>query len=412
MEQKQLDELDESYFGEEFIDDDSFDDLELEDAPRASASEESDDDFDDIVIEDLASKSKTEKKVVRKVKMTPKAVKMERNDFTSGENSFYKEAKPAGEEKKTADSMMQKKKVIKESPKKELKSSAVDVSPTVNPWEGDAVKSTGSSSKSEKTDKVEKANESSLFAETSTWKAISAVVIVLLVFSVFTQGFHFSEGSQITTGAVAGEGAMAGKEITLAQAEKRVLDYVNQNLLRPPYVAELMSSAELKDVFKVTLSVSGQDVDSYLTKDGRYFFPQGFDISYAVVVETDEESADVTDAEDTELADTSAPEEVVTAPVNTEEEVIAGGAAREFTLTAKKWLFSPQELTVKSGEKVVLTIVPEGLEFTFAIPELGVEKQVSGTTMVEFTASKPGEFEFSCSSCESWRGMTGTLLVY
>jgi plastocyanin len=55
--------------------------------------------------------------------------------------------------------------------------------------------------------------------------------------------------------------------------------------------------------------------------------------------------------------------------------------------------------------------MPEGLDFTFAIAELGVSQEVSGDTAVSFVASTAGEFEYSCSSCEDWRGMTGTLVV-
>ena len=46
-----------------------------------------------------------------------------------------------------------------------------------------------------------------------------------------------------------------------------------------------------------------------------------------------------------------------------------------------------------------------------SIQELGVEQEISGRTTVEFDARKTGSFEFSCSSCEDWRGMVGTLVV-
>ena len=83
----------------------------------------------------------------------------------------------------------------------------------------------------------------------------------------------------------------------------------------------------------------------------------------------------------------------------------------EVTLSAKKWIFKPSEITVKRGSKVQLTIVPSDLEFTFAVPGLGVEQKVSGETKVDFTAENTGSFEFTCGSCEEWRGMKGTLVV-
>ena len=60
---------------------------------------------------------------------------------------------------------------------------------------------------------------------------------------------------------------------------------------------------------------------------------------------------------------------------------------------------------------MVVTVVPSGLDFTFAVPALGVEQKVAGTTEVEFVADKAGTFDFTCGSCEDWRGMKGTLVV-
>ena len=83
----------------------------------------------------------------------------------------------------------------------------------------------------------------------------------------------------------------------------------------------------------------------------------------------------------------------------------------KLTLNAKKWIFQPNVLRVKKGSKVVLTVVPNGLDFTFAVPTLGIEKKVVGTTEVAFTADKDGTFDYVCGSCEDWRGMRGNLVV-
>jgi len=101
----------------------------------------------------------------------------------------------------------------------------------------------------------------------------------------------------------------------------------------------------------------------------------------------------------------------VTVPAGAEPVVEPEPANVELTLAAKKWLFTPNTLSVSEGDTVSLTINPSGLDFTFAIPDLGVEKEVSGPTTVSFTANSAGSFDFACSSCESWRGMTGTLNV-
>ena len=106
-------------------------------------------------------------------------------------------------------------------------------------------------------------------------------------------------------------------------------------------------------------------------------------------------------------------------PVQVEEPVevvptptpVITGETKEITLQAKRWLFNPQDVTVNKGDHVVLTIKPENLAFTFGLESFDVEEDVDGQTVVEFTADKSGDFVFTCSSCEDWRGMTGMLTV-
>ncbi len=81
------------------------------------------------------------------------------------------------------------------------------------------------------------------------------------------------------------------------------------------------------------------------------------------------------------------------------------------TLKAKRWIFTPQTFVVKQGDHVELTITPENLRFTFAIPELGVEEYINKVTTVQFNATKKGTFRFICSSCEEYRGMEGTITI-
>jgi protein-disulfide isomerase len=101
----------------------------------------------------------------------------------------------------------------------------------------------------------------------STWRLISGVLLILLVVAIYTNGFNFTGAASVNTLA-----------LTQIDAEDKVLDYVNENLLRPPFTAEVKSSEELGSLFRVMLDVGGQDVESYITKDGRFFFPQGFDL--------------------------------------------------------------------------------------------------------------------------------------
>lgn len=91
-------------------------------------------------------------------------------------------------------------------------------------------------------------------------------------------------------------------------------------------------------------------------------------------------------------------------PVTTEK-------GTELTLLAKRWMFDPNTLYANAGENIHLTIKSTDLDFVFSIHGLEVQQAVSGITLVDFTPSVPGTYTFTCSSCDSWRGMEGQLIV-
>ena len=383
MEQKQLDEMEDSYFGEEFIDEDE---LVLEEAPIVEEISEIKEEPKIEIVEEVAVKPAKEKKPAKK-----------------------KTAKKTTS-KKTEDKL----EVKSASEKSDLKDS-VEAAKPVDPWAD------------------EDEDDSGAFKEASTWKAIAGIAIVLLIVSLFTQGFHFSDGAATDSSEVA-----AGLSIT--EAEGKALGFVNENLLQPPFLAELESSEDVGQLYKVTLGVAGQSLDSYITKDGELFFPQGFSVdNFEPVAENNEVVAAPVDvpvepvaeapAEEPvaevleelvveepaaeENTEEEAPVEEVVEPVVVPEPVVEEPVAEtvEVNLRARKWLFEPFTVKVKQGSLVKLNVLPQDLQFTFAVPEFGVEEEISGATAFEFTADKVGNFEFLCSSCDAIRGMTGTLVV-
>ncbi len=371
MEQKQLDELEESFTGEEFLDDSGL------------TKEE------EIIIETARAKRGNKKTAAKKASEEKKAEAAE------------EKSKLVEERRKEVKTFTIK--VDKESvPELELKEKPAinEPTPTVNPWE------------QAPTEKPEEG----FFTKVSTWKVLTGVLIIVLIFSVLTQGFNFA-------------GSTA--EIPLNEAEATVVNYVNNNLLPPPFAAEVKSSGEADyNLYRVTLLVTGQTVDSYITKDGKLFFPQGFNTGTSLEEElAANQSVELSPEENTVIDLPPTAEPVIGLPPNesavaeeptevpptestaVEEPVVPVENPTEFTITAKKWLFTPNKITVDLGKKITFTIEPQEMEFTFSLPGLGVEQTVAGTTMVEFTPRQAGTFEFSCLSCEAWRGMTGTLVV-
>ena len=84
-------------------------------------------------------------------------------------------------------------------------------------------------------------------------------------------------------------------------------------------------------------------------------------------------------------------------------------------LTAKKFDYSPNEITVKKGEPVVIEIVSLDRKHGFTIPDFGVRSDVKpgAKNVVRFTPDKAGTFNFHCDLfCGSGHeGMTGTIVV-
>ena len=90
-------------------------------------------------------------------------------------------------------------------------------------------------------------------------------------------------------------------------------------------------------------------------------------------------------------------------------------AVHEIKMTAKKYEFNPEEVRVKQGEKMRLLITAIDRSHGIEIKELGIKVRLEEgkETPVEFTADKPGEYEFNCAVRCGWRhgSMKGKLIV-
>ena len=90
-------------------------------------------------------------------------------------------------------------------------------------------------------------------------------------------------------------------------------------------------------------------------------------------------------------------------------------AGSETKITAKKYEFDPNVITVKSGERVKLVITALDHDHGFKLEAFKVNERLKkGTpTTIEFTADKVGTFAFECSHfCGVGHGkMKGTLVV-
>ncbi|MFT7507781.1 MAG: plastocyanin [Acidimicrobiales bacterium] len=86
---------------------------------------------------------------------------------------------------------------------------------------------------------------------------------------------------------------------------------------------------------------------------------------------------------------------------------IETGVVKEFTIVSKKleWRFEPESIEVEQGDRIIATVINEdNFDHGFAIDAFGISQRLpaDGTIVVEFVATKSGEFPFYCSvSCSS-----------
>ena len=90
-------------------------------------------------------------------------------------------------------------------------------------------------------------------------------------------------------------------------------------------------------------------------------------------------------------------------------------AEREIHITAKKFEFTPDTITLKKGEPVVLVLSSQDRKHGFNLRGFGIRADVNpgGTARIRFNPNKTGKFTFSCDVfCgEGHEDMTGTMVV-
>jgi predicted DsbA family dithiol-disulfide isomerase len=103
----------------------------------------------------------------------------------------------------------------------------------------------------------------------SMWKILTFVLVVLLVISIVTRGFNFS-------------GTSTGTIVSKEQAKATAEDFIKKNLIQPGVTIIVNDVKEENGLYSLAITVTAQgqtqNVNSYITKDGQIFFPQGINI--------------------------------------------------------------------------------------------------------------------------------------
>ena len=99
---------------------------------------------------------------------------------------------------------------------------------------------------------------------------ILAVILIVVLITGFSLTGMFSASTPSSTSLTT---------LTKDQIGKKVIDYINNNLVNPGTSASLVSVEDAGEVYKVTTSYQGRQIPIYATKDGSYLFLGAYDLN-------------------------------------------------------------------------------------------------------------------------------------
>ena len=102
-------------------------------------------------------------------------------------------------------------------------------------------------------------------------------------------------------------------------------------------------------------------------------------------------------------------------PTPTEEAVEPIEEVVEIDMEAASYSFRPNEITVKLGQTVRITLTANDMQHNFSLDEFDVDSEIVAegeSTTIEFLADQVGEFEFYCGvGNHRSLGQVGTLII-
>ncbi len=95
--------------------------------------------------------------------------------------------------------------------------------------------------------------------------ALAGVLLVAGYFLFFDKGGNAGSTSEVLSSAEAGQ---------------KALDFINKNILEPQgRTASLVSVDDEGSIYKIKIKIDDQEYDSYISRDGKYLFPEGYEMA-------------------------------------------------------------------------------------------------------------------------------------
>ncbi|MBU0456523.1 MAG: thioredoxin domain-containing protein [Nanoarchaeota archaeon] len=105
------------------------------------------------------------------------------------------------------------------------------------------------------------------------WQITSIVLGILLIISVFAGNFSWTKKDNLTGDTVADD-SLTGDTVA-----DNTINFINQNILQGEGTATLKEVKESNGLYNLKLNINGQEMDSYVTIDGKLLFPQAIDLT-------------------------------------------------------------------------------------------------------------------------------------
>lgn len=112
----------------------------------------------------------------------------------------------------------------------------------------------------------------SILKQKKTLIAIGVIVLVLVVLGVITSLTMLKENSKKNTAS------KPGKTISAEEAKVKAEDFVNKYLMQAGSKATIKDITSEYGLYKLSIDITSDVVESYITKDGKLFFPQALNI--------------------------------------------------------------------------------------------------------------------------------------
>lgn len=116
--------------------------------------------------------------------------------------------------------------------------------------------------------------------------------IAVVIAGVIIAGAVIYVNPSIFSGGKEGEGAENEIENVLSSqdAADKALSFINENILEPGMTASLIEAIEENGLYKIKLKIEEKEFDSYVTKNGKFLFPQVIDLDQAVNNQQEEDN--------------------------------------------------------------------------------------------------------------------------